>query len=164
MIAYLDIMSSDSIVQWLENSFVAHAMGASVWAYPVVETLHMAAIVLLVGTAAVFDFRLLGWRLTRMPVAELAHQLRPWVRAGIVGILVTGPLLFLSDPDRYATNFYFRLKMTFLLLTILFDLLVARRLRAPGNTAGTAARRFAGGFSLLLWAGVVSCGRAIGVF
>jgi hypothetical protein len=157
-------MSSDAIIHWIENSFVAHAMAASVWAYPVVETLHMISIVVLVGTAAMFDFRLLGWRLTGMPVAELAAQLTPWIRAGIVGILMTGPLLFASDPDRYLDNFYFRLKMTFLLLAILFDLLVVRRLRSPDSIAGNAARRFAGGFSLLLWAGIVAGGRGIGVF
>ena len=77
---------------------------------------------------------------------------------------MTGPLLFSSDPDRYLDNFYFRLKMTFLLSTILFDLFVVRRLRSPRSTAGVAAQRFAGGFSLLLWAGIVAGGRGIGVF
>jgi hypothetical protein len=157
-------MLLDTIVHWIENSFIAHAMAASVWVYPVVETLHMVSIAILVGTAAMFDFRLLGWRLTSMPVAELASQLTPWIRVGIFGIAMTGPLLFASDPDRYLDNFYFRLKMTFLLLTILFDLLVVRRLRSPDSTAGNTARRFAGGFSLLLWAGIVAGGRGIGVF
>jgi hypothetical protein len=157
-------MSSDAIIHWIESSFIAHAMAASVWVYPVVETLHMISIVVLVGTAAMFDFRLLGWRLTGTPVAELAVQLKPWIRVGIVGIVLTGPLLFASDPDRYLDNFYFRLKMTFLLLAIVFDLFVVRRLRSPDSGAGAGAQRFAGGFSLLLWAGIVAGGRGIGVF
>jgi hypothetical protein len=157
-------MSLDSVLNWLETCWVARAMAASVWAYPVVETLHMCAIVVVVGTSAIVDFRLIGWRLRRMTVAELAGELAPWTRAGIVGILMTGPLLFVTDPDRYVANFYFRLKMTCLLLTILFDLLVTRRMRAAGSTAGETEQRFAGGISLLLWAGVVTGGRGIGIF
>lgn len=157
-------MSSDSILNWLETSFAARAMASSVWAFPVVEILHMISIVVVVGTSALIDFRLIGWRLRSMSIAELANQLAPWTRAGIVGILMTGPLLFVTDPDRYVGNFYFRLKMTCLLLTILFDLFVARRLRVAGSSAGASQQRFAGGISLLLWAGVVTGGRGIGIF
>jgi len=157
-------MTSDSLLNWLETSPLAHAMAASVWVYPIVETLHMVSIVLLVGTTAIVDFRLLGWRLTSMPVAELASELAPWIRVGIVGVLLTGPLLFVTDPDRYVGNFYFRLKMTCLLLTIVFDLLVGRRVRAAGSNAGLPEQRFAGGVSLLLWTGVVTGGRGIGIF
>jgi hypothetical protein len=157
-------MSPDSILSWLETSFVARAMAASVWAYPIVETLHMIAIVLVVGTAAIIDFRLIGWRLRSMPVADLASELAPWTRAGIAGILMTGPLLFVTDPDRYAGNFYFRLKMTCLLLTILFDFVVGRRVRSAGNDTGPMRERLAGGISLLLWTGVVTGGRGIGIF
>jgi len=157
-------MSLDSLLNWLETSALARAMAASVWAYPIVETLHMCAIVLVVGTAAMVDFRLIGWRLRAMPVAELAAELAPWTRAGIVGILLTGPVLFVTDPDRYVGNFYFRLKMTCLLLTILFDFFVGRRLRTPGSLAGETAQRLVGAVSLLLWVGVVTGGRGIGIF
>jgi hypothetical protein len=157
-------MSLNAILSWLENSFAARAMAASVWAYPAVETLHMLAIVVVVGTSAIVDFRLIGWRLRSMPVAELAAELKPWTWAGIVGILMTGPLLFVTDPDRYVGNFYFRLKMTCLLLTILFDFFVGRRVRSSAGTAGSLEMRFAGGVSLLLWAGVLTGGRGIGIF
>jgi hypothetical protein len=157
-------MTFDSILHWLEASWVSHAMGANVWIWPIVETLHMMSIVMLVGTACIVDFRLLGWRLKSMPVAELAGELAPWTMTGFAGVLTTGPLLFVSDPDRYWDNFYFRSKMILLLLTILFDLFVARRLRRPGSTAVESRQRFAGGLSLVLWASVVSCGRGIGVF
>jgi len=157
-------MSLDSLADWYGDSFVAHAMNGNVWAFPVVETLHMVAIVLLVGTAAVVDFRLLGWRLKSMPVAELAGELGPWTLAGFVGVLITGPLLLSTDPDRYVGSFYFRFKMTFLLLSILFDLFAGRRLRAPGSDAGPLTQQFVGGISLLLWTGVLVGGRGIGIF
>lgn len=139
-------------------------MAGWVWAYPIVEILHMCAIVVVVGSAALVDFRLIGWRLRSMPVAELASELAPWTKAGILGILLTGPLLFVTDPDRYVGNYYFRLKMTCLLLTILFDAFVVRRMRSPRSAAGLWEQRFAGGISLLLWVGVVTGGRGIGIF
>ena len=157
-------MSIDSLADWYGDSFVAHAMNGNVWAFPVVETLHMMAIVLLVGTAAVVDFRLLGWRLKSTPVAELAAGIGPWTLAGFIGVLITGPLLVSTDPDRYIGNFYFRFKMVFLLLSILFDLLVGRRLRAPDSEAGPLQQQLVGGISLLLWTGVLVGGRGIGIF
>jgi hypothetical protein len=71
--------------------------------FPAVESLHMLGIVLLVGLAAIVDLRLLGVRLTNTPVSVLSYELAPWTTAGFVMVLITGPLLLSTDPDRYSS-------------------------------------------------------------
>ena len=148
---------------WYGESPIAHAMNSSEWMFPVVEVIHMIGIVLLVGTAVILDLRLLGLRLKRMPVWELASDLMPWTTAGLVTVLITGPLLLSTDADRYYDSYEFRFKMACLILVLLFDVVLHRKVRALNNTAGTGLQRFAGAVSLLLWSGVVLGGRAIGI-
>jgi hypothetical protein len=123
----------------------------------------MIGIVLLVGTAVILDLRLMGLRLKSMPVWELASDLMRWTTAGLVTVLITGPLLLSTDADRYYESYEFRFKMVCLALVILLDILMHRRVRAKDTTAGPGLQRFAGAMSLLLWSCVVLGGRAIGI-
>lgn len=123
----------------------------------------MIGIVLLVGTAVILDLRLMGLRLKTMPVWELASDLMPWTTAGLVTMLITGPLLLSTDADRYYDSYEFRFKMACLALVILFDIVVHRRVRAKDSTAGFGLQRFAGVVSLVLWSCIVLGGRAIGI-
>ena len=148
---------------WYGETPIAHAMNSSEWAFPIVEVIHMIGIVLLVGTAVILDLRLLGLRLAGMQVWELASDLMPWTTAGLVTVLLTGPLLLSTDADRYYDSYEFRFKMTCLALVLLFDVAVHRRVRSKDGTAGPGLQRFAGVISLLLWSCVVIGGRSIGI-
>ena len=146
------------IFEWYGRSPIAAAMNGSVWAFPIVESLHMMGIVLLVGTAVILDLRLMGLRLTATPASTLASALAPWTSAGLLVMLITGPLILATDADRYYSSSAFRFKMSCLLLGIVVHFVLARK-------AGTiTSQRVVGALSLLLWTCVVSAGRFIGVF
>src|SRR5256886_10455040 len=51
--------------RWLEQTSVGAGVRESLWLFPAIETLHLLGMTALVGTAAVFDLRLLGWMLRR---------------------------------------------------------------------------------------------------
>ena len=51
-----------NLLIWLEGTAVAVAMREWSWLYPLVEMLHILGFVVLVGSAATFDVRLLGSR------------------------------------------------------------------------------------------------------
>ena len=53
---------------WLETSAPGVAMRQWLWLYPIVEILHIAGFVVLVGAAVMFDLRLLGMSRRRVPV------------------------------------------------------------------------------------------------
>src|SRR5919106_4310338 len=100
-------------LQWLENMGAAVTMRESAWLYPTVETVHIIGFVVVVGAAAMFDLRLLGASRT-LPVTETARHLLPWSRAGLLAVVPSGLLLFVSNAPALSINPAFRLKLVLL--------------------------------------------------
>ena len=53
-------MSLESAAAWLESLPLATAVLESAWLFPTLETVHVMAIALVVGSIATVDLRLLG--------------------------------------------------------------------------------------------------------
>lgn len=123
------------------------------WIFPIVQSIHLAGIVGWVGAIVLVDVRILGFGPHRRSAAELTAQLAPWSRAGLAIMFTTGPILFLSDATRYSSNPAFRIKMTLLLLAVVFHFTLHRR-----------HTRLAALVSMILWSAVVIGGRAIADF
>ena len=164
--------SGDTLVQgwfqWLENTGLAATVRESVWAYPIVETVHILGFVILVGSAAMFDLRLLGAS-RRLPVSATARHLLTSSRASLLVVVPSGLLLFMSNATALSINPAFRLKLVLLAAAGLNAYIFHRwpfktvkvwnrKVRAP------AAAKISAVISLLLWAGVITCGRFIAYF
>jgi len=153
---------------WLETTGAATAMRQSLWLYPVVEILHILGFVVLVGSAAMFDLRLLGLS-RQLPVTGMERHLLPWARAAVLVIVPTGALMFVAHATEFAGNPAFRLKLILLVIAALnaavFHLRPFRRVAEwdHGATAPLTAR-LAAGCSLALWTGVIACGRLLAYF
>jgi uncharacterized protein DUF6644 len=150
---------------WLETSAVAVAMRQWTWLYPAVEIGHILGFVLVVGAAVMFDLRLLGLS-RRLPVSVLAWHLLPWSWAGLLLVIPSGLLMFTAHATEMAANPAFRLKLTLLACAGVNALLFERR--TFQSVAGwdqevtvPLTARAAAVASLLLWAGVISCGRLL---
>ncbi len=153
---------------WLEATAAATAMRQSLWLYPIVEILHIIGFVVLVGSAAMFDLRLLGLS-RQLPVTGMERHLLPWARASVLLIVPTGALMFVAHATEFAGNPAFRLKLLFLVLAALnaalFHLRPFRRVAEWDRGArAPLAARFAAGLSLMLWTGVIACGRLLAYF
>jgi len=139
----------------------------SLWLFPAIETLHLLGMAALVGTIAVFDFRLLGWMFPRQRVSELARRLLPWSWAGLAVQVVTGALLFTSEAVKVYSNPAFRLKMLLILLAgvhaLIFHGTIYRDVATWDDSAVLPWRAKVAGFvSMVLWIGIVAAGRFIG--
>jgi hypothetical protein len=153
---------------WLEESAVAIAMRQWLWLYPIVEIVHIVAFVILVGAAAMFDLRLLGFS-RQLPVADLAQHLLPWARLSLLLVLPTGLLMFTAHATEMIENPAFRLK---LVLIAVAGLNAAVFHSGPFKAVATwnqhiaipAAAKVAAVLSLVLWAGVIACGRLLAYF
>jgi hypothetical protein len=152
--------------QWLADTQGSIALRESIYAYPMVESVHVLTLCLFVGMSVLLDLRLLGWVLPHVRASEMAKRLVPWMKAGFAVMIITGALLFYGIPVRYYQNIFFRLKMIALLLAglnaFIFEIGVRRRIvewdlgpRPP------VAARAAGAASLALWAVVIVSGRMI---
>src|SRR5487761_343703 len=96
------------------------------WAVPLLEIIHIAAFTLSIGTIAIVDMRLLGLGLLRRPTPQLARDMAPWTLIGLAVMLISGPLIFSSDPNMYLHNASFVFKMWALLAAILYNYTVHR--------------------------------------
>ena len=157
-----------SFCRWIQHTSVGTAIGQSTWAFPAIETVHLLGMILLVGSIATFDLRLLSLLMRRQSVSQLAGRLLPCAWVGFGVMVVTGTLLFASDAIRkYGPNPVFPIKMLLILLAgvnvLIFHSTVYRGVTkwddAPVTPLGA---RLAGCCSLLLWTGVVTAGRWIG--
>jgi hypothetical protein len=146
-------------MQWLEGSAAASAMNGPEWAFPVVESLHFIGFAFLIGTIAIVDLRLLGLGMRRQPAAQLEADLRPWTWAGLAIMLTTGPLMFSADATRYYVNPSFRIKITCLVIAILYNFTL-HRMAARSEKPGVAGM-LAACVSLALWTSVLGAGRMI---
>ena len=153
---------------WLDATAAATAMLQSLWLYPIVEILHIIGFVVLVGSAAMFDLRLLGFS-RQLPVTGMERHLLPWARASVLLIVPTGGLMFVAHATEFAGNPAFRMKLLFLVLAALnaslFHLRPFRRVAGWDHGArAPLAARVAAGLSLTLWTGVIACGRLLAYF
>ena len=132
------------------------------WSFPLLECIHIAGFALSIGTIALVDLRMLGLAMRRQPSAVLAKTLAPWTLVGLAVMLISGPLIFSSDPNMYMRNISFRFKMVALLLAILYNYTLHRwaALHEPAPAVG----KLVAVFSLALWVSVVAGGLFIAFF
>lgn len=122
-------------------------------AFPILECLHILGFAVTVGTIALVDFSLLGFGMRRRNAADLARSLAPWTLSGLVSLLLTGPMMFSSDPDLYYLNRAFQIKMALLLLAIVFHFTIRRKL-LRGEIPAALSKPVAC-ISLALWTGII---------
>jgi hypothetical protein len=136
------------------------------YAYDLIESVHVWALCLFFGLAVMFDMRLLGWTMRRVPVSEVARRLLPWTAVGFVVMVISGTLLFSAIPLRSYQNIFFRAKMIMLMLAgvnvWIFHSGVYQRVATwDANSVTPRAARVAGALSLVLWVAIVLSGRMI---
>ena len=157
----------EEFFQKLYDLPLAETIRASALAFPWLESIHVLAITLVFGSIAVVDLRLLGLASVSRPVTTLVRQILPitWIAFAIA--VVTGGAMFLSNAVDYSKNLPFRMKMLLMLLAglnmVFFHLVTYRSIGTWDVARQTPlGARWAGGFSVLTWLGVVAFGRWIG--
>jgi hypothetical protein len=153
-------------LEWLEGLAWTTAIRESIWGYPIVETAHVASVVVFAGLIIMMDLRLVGLAFTKEPLMQFQRRLFPWQMAGFVPSMATGILVFTVDPLRYYGNVLFRVKLVMLTLAglnaIVFHLKTSRTVGPwDENPLGIARARRAGVLSLLLWAATMVSGRLV---
>ena len=100
----------------LEQAPFAIAVRQSSWMFPTLESIHVLAVVLVVGTISIVDLRLLGLPTREKAVRRITQEVLPYTWGFFVLALVTGFLMFASSATTYAADLPFQLKMVLMLL------------------------------------------------
>ena len=149
--------------EWLATTPVSQAISTSPWAFAVIESVHLLALALIGGAVLIVDLRLLGLGLTRQSVSNVARDAEPWLIGSLIVMLVTGVLLFLSEPVKCYYSTPFRIKMLCLLLGMIWAFTVRRNVTAAGEARVRPIwLKLVALVSLALWFGVGAGGRWIG--
>lgn len=152
----------ESFFRWCESTLIGRAIADSVWAFPILEAVHLLGLCMLGGALLVVDLRLLGVGLTGQPVARLARYARPWLVASVIVMVLTGVPLFLSEAIKAYYNTSFWVKMCTLPVALTFTFAVRERVaRREADDPGVTGR-IVGAVSLALWFTVAAAGRWIG--
>jgi hypothetical protein len=151
---------------WLEGLTWTTALRESPYGYPLIETAHVASIVVFAGLVIMMDLRLVGVAFTDAPLAHIQRRLFRWQLATFVPSMATGILLFCVDPLRYYLNVLFLAKLVFLALAglnaLAFHLKTYRRAEGwDEDPQVISMARLAGAASLLFWSLTIVTGRLI---
>jgi hypothetical protein len=155
----------DSLLGALEEGGIAQAMRDSLWLFPLVETVHIIGFSILVGAVVMFDLRILGVS-KRISVRLLARHLLPWSLGALLLIVPTGTMMFASEASDLVGNRAFVIKMVLLMLAGAnagaFHLGSFRDVESwDQNTPAPAGARLHAVASMLIWFGIITCGRMI---
>jgi hypothetical protein len=154
-------------VSYFENSALADNIRENDVLFPLIESVHVVAICLVVGSILAVDLRLLGFASIHRSVSRVANGILPLTWGAFAAALASGSLLFISNATKYLGNGYFVAKILLIgaagLNMAIFHGISAKDLPRWENEARPPLpARLAGGLSILLWIAVVACGRWIG--
>jgi hypothetical protein len=155
------------LIAYFEGSALADNVRENDLLFPLIESIHVLAICLVVGSILAVDLRLIGFAWVSRPVSRITAGILPLTWGAFVVAVASGGLLFISNATKYLGNGFFVAKMSLIALAglnmLVFHFVSSRDASKWENQARPPLpARLAGGLSLLLWIAVVACGRWIG--
>jgi hypothetical protein len=126
------------------------------WSFPLVECFHIAAFAFSIGTISIVDLRLLGVGMTHQKTSQLLKDTMIWTLAGLIVVISSGLIIFTTDPVRYYYNDAFRLKNLTLVVAVIFNYTIHRKVALSDHTG--AGAKLTALVSILLWVTIIFCG------
>ncbi len=153
---------------WLQGSALGHAMrGSGVWAYGVVNLVHILGIAALFGSILVLDLRLLRfWR--NIPLVAITRPTMPVAAAGFGVAVMSGVCMLATNATEYIGNPFLLIKFPAigvgLVNVAVLNLLPGWKARKARELSSNEQVQLAvaGGLSLLCWLTAITAGRMIG--
>lgn len=160
-------MTLTALFQALESSPVGTYIAGSDWAFPTLESIHVIAIVTVVGSIAIMDLRLLGWASRDAAVTTMSRDTLPWTWGAFLVAAATGLLLFTSKAHIYIQNPWFLAKLAMIAcaginMAIFHSTAWKTVPQWDSHAEVPTAGKVAAGLSLAFWILVIFFGRVIG--
>lgn len=159
-------MALIEFAQVLNDSALGEGLRESLYAYSIIEGVHLIGLAVSLGLLLFIDLRLLGLFLVQIPAEQIIRPLRPWLLAGFVVAFATGTLLFIASASKLVLLTVFYFKLLFIVLAgvnlLWFEFKWGRRVGEWGTALEIPAGvKFAGFASITFWSLVIITGRLI---
>jgi len=156
-----------TIWQQIEYSGLGTFLAEDPLAFPMIESLHVIALVTVFGAIMIMDLRMLGFASNASAISRISRETVRLTWVAFVLAAITGSLLFISKASSYMINPYFLVKMGLIVIAGLnmgWFHLITQRGQDQWDTAADipTSVKVAGALSLTLWLMVIVFGRAIG--
>jgi uncharacterized membrane protein SirB2 len=149
------------LFQWCEESGLGRTVRESVWAFALIESVHLLALAMIGGAVLLVDLRMLSLGMRQRPVRELAAEAQPFLNTALVVLVISGIGLFASEAVKCYYSVPFTVKISTLVVAILFTFTIRRRV-AFSPDSGRPTQMAVALVSLSLWFVVAAAGRWIG--
>ena len=158
-------MLSDSFLpffEWCGRTWLGATVRDTVWAFPVIETFHLLALAVLLGTVLIVNLRVFGLGRRYATVAELARELEPWMFVSLAVLIVSGIPMAMSEPMKCFESYSFPVKMLLIVLGTAAQLTILRKwIRQDENEPVSHKARVAASASIAVWTVVALAGKGI---
>ncbi|HEX7080034.1 MAG TPA: hypothetical protein VF329_03370 [Gammaproteobacteria bacterium] len=148
---------------WLQSTALATAVAETVWAYPLLETVHAVGMAMLLGSLGLINLRVLGFK-PELPLLG-TRDLLPLAWLGFTFNAISGIALFTSDAIYFFSSYTFRVKLALILLAGVNAVLLGRKIfdepAASAAETPSAGAKWLAGASLTFWVGAAVAGRLI---
>jgi hypothetical protein len=142
-----------TVCQWIETTSLSTAIREGALYYPILGAFHLAGIGWFGGMVLMGDLSVLGIGLPHAPVAEVVSEFRRWKWVGFAVLLLSGGLLWWSEPVVCYKSASFRISLALLALVGVNAFFFRK-----------GKSRLGACLSLLLWVSLVFAGRGIAFF
>jgi uncharacterized membrane protein len=151
----------------LDHTKLAEWVQADPLAFPGLEAVHVISVMLVFGSVAMLDLRLLGVSSRNQAVVKISDEVLPWTWVSFLIAVISGCLLFIGQATAYLGNQEFKIKMVLMAVAginlAIFHVFTWSKVQSWNNGVPTpVGAKVAALLSLTLWAGVVIAGRWIG--
>lgn len=157
-------MSLHTFSEWLDGTSLSLQIKDAAWFVPTVQTVHIAAICVVIGSSLLLDLRLLGVA-RDIPISVYVQRYSPWIFVSVLVLLLTGITLIIGEPARTLENWVFWTKMALVSLGVIlaaaFALPVSRDEVYWDSEARRPTATVIATLSLVVWLAVIVCGRWI---
>ena len=135
---------------WLSQTPLSLTIQTHAWVIPTVQSLHIVAIGVVLGSVLMMALRVMGWAGRDQTVPQTRARFGPWVAWALGVLLVTGVVMVIGEPVRELLAVSFWLKMGLVVLASITTVVFGRRGSRPLAMV-----------TLLMWVAVVFLGRFI---
>ena len=161
------MVTVDELLHSLKETGFATAIRENGSLFPWLESVHVLGVTVLIGCIGLLELRLIGVASLHRPVSRVLKDVLPVTWVAFAVSVISGFLLFASNAPTYATNTFFLGKVVLLagagLNAFGFHAFVERSIAKWDTAARTPIpARLSGIFSLVMWLGIVVCGRWVG--
>ena len=154
------------LIEWLSQTPLSLAIQTRDWVVPTIQSVHIAAIGIVVASVFMIDLRVLGWAGRDQTLVETVDRFGPWLSWALAVLLVTGALMVVGEPARELLSFSFWLKMGLVALgtaiAVAFQIALRRnQQRWEESLVKRRTTQSLAILTLLIWAGIIVLGRLI---